>query len=83
VKLGKNASDTCAMLSEAYGGQAIKMSSVSCHINGSTGFAKTWKMIERSDRPRSRRTDGNAEKVRNLVHSHKSKQSTKLIMWIY
>jgi hypothetical protein len=24
VKLGKNASDTCAMLSEAYGGEAMK-----------------------------------------------------------
>jgi hypothetical protein len=28
VKLGKNASDTCAMLSEAYGGEAMKISSV-------------------------------------------------------
>jgi hypothetical protein len=29
VKLGKNASGTCAMLSEAYGVEAIKTSSVS------------------------------------------------------
>jgi len=28
VKLGKNASNTCSMLSEAYGGEAMKMSSV-------------------------------------------------------
>jgi hypothetical protein len=28
VKLGKNASDTCAMLSEAYGGEAMKMPNV-------------------------------------------------------
>jgi len=28
IKLGKNASDTCAMLSEAYGGEALKKSSV-------------------------------------------------------
>jgi hypothetical protein len=28
VKLGQNASDTCAMLSEAYGGEATKNSSV-------------------------------------------------------
>jgi hypothetical protein len=28
VKLGKNASDTCALLSERYGGEAAKMSSV-------------------------------------------------------
>jgi hypothetical protein len=35
VKLGKNASDTCAMLSKAYGGQATKKSSVSEWYNGS------------------------------------------------
>jgi hypothetical protein len=29
VKLGKNASDTCAMLSEAYEGEVMKKSSVS------------------------------------------------------
>jgi hypothetical protein len=29
VKLGNNASDTCEMLSEAYGGEAMKKSSVS------------------------------------------------------
>jgi hypothetical protein len=29
VKLGKNASDTCAVLCEAYGGEAMKKSSVS------------------------------------------------------
>jgi hypothetical protein len=28
VKLGKHASETCAMLSEAYGGEAMKKSSV-------------------------------------------------------
>jgi hypothetical protein len=28
VKFGKNASDTCAMLSETYGGEAMKESSV-------------------------------------------------------
>jgi hypothetical protein len=28
VELGKNASDTCALLSEAYGGEAMKKSSV-------------------------------------------------------
>jgi hypothetical protein len=32
VKLGKNASDTCAMLSEAYEGEAMKKSSV-CNGN--------------------------------------------------
>jgi hypothetical protein len=29
VKLGKNASDTCAMLSKSYGGEAMKKLSVS------------------------------------------------------
>jgi hypothetical protein len=29
VKLGKNANDACALLSEAYGSEAMKMSSVS------------------------------------------------------
>jgi len=29
VKLGKNASDTCAVLCETYGGEATKKSSVS------------------------------------------------------
>jgi hypothetical protein len=29
VKLGKNASDTCAMVSEGYGGEAMKKSNVS------------------------------------------------------
>jgi hypothetical protein len=41
VELGKNASDTCALLSEAYGGEAMKKSSVfelhkgfkECHEN--------------------------------------------------
>jgi hypothetical protein len=28
VKLGKNASDTCALLTEAYGGEVVKKSSV-------------------------------------------------------
>jgi hypothetical protein len=28
MKLGNNASDTCAMLSEAYGGEAVKVSIV-------------------------------------------------------
>jgi hypothetical protein len=39
VKLGKNASDTCAMLSEAYGGEAMKKSSAfDCHKR----FKENW-----------------------------------------
>jgi len=33
VKLGKNARDTCVMLAEAYGGEAMKKSSVLSLIN--------------------------------------------------
>jgi hypothetical protein len=40
VKLGEDASDTCAMLSEAYGGEAMKNSSVLSDINGSKTVAK-------------------------------------------
>jgi len=35
VKLGKNASDTCAMLSKAYGGEAVKCQVFLSGINGS------------------------------------------------
>jgi hypothetical protein len=35
MKLGKNASDTCAMLSEAYEGESMKSLSVPSDINGS------------------------------------------------
>jgi hypothetical protein len=35
VKLGKNASDTCAVLSEVYGGEAMKKSSVFRGLNSS------------------------------------------------
>jgi hypothetical protein len=35
VKLGKNASDTCVMLSEAYGGDTVKKSHVLNGVNGS------------------------------------------------
>jgi hypothetical protein len=68
VKLGKNASDICAMLSEAYGGETVKKS---------TGFE--WHKLfkeglenvedDEGSRPRSHRTDEIVEKVWNLVHS--------------
>jgi hypothetical protein len=35
VKLGKNASDTCAVLAEACGGEDMKKSVFLCGINGS------------------------------------------------
>jgi len=44
VKLGKNASDTCAVLFEAYGGEAVNKSQVfSSGINGSKRVTRTWK----------------------------------------
>jgi hypothetical protein len=46
VKLGKNASDTCVMLSKAYGEDSMKKSSVSECINSSKRAMRTWKMIK-------------------------------------
>jgi len=68
VKLGQNANDTCAMLSEAYGEEAMQNSSVfEWHKLFKEG-RRTWKMIT-SRRQRCHRTEENVEKkVRNLVH---------------
>jgi hypothetical protein len=43
VKLGENASDTCAMLSKAYGGETTKKSSVLSGINCSKNAMRMWK----------------------------------------
>jgi hypothetical protein len=83
VKLGKNASDTCAVLSKAFGGEAMKKSSVfECHKRFKNG-RKHVEDDERCGRPRSHRTDENVKKVRNLVHSDRRLISTKLIIWKY
>jgi hypothetical protein len=69
VKLGKNASDTCAVLSVAYVGEAMNKSSVSeCHKCLKEGRENV-EDDEGNGCPRSHRTDENIEKVRNLVHS--------------
>jgi hypothetical protein len=48
VKLGKYASGTCAVFSEAYGGEAMKNSSVSeWHIWFKEGHERMWKMMEK------------------------------------
>jgi hypothetical protein len=62
VKLGKNASDTCVMPSDAYGGAVNKISVF--------GWHKRFKeeIDERCGRPRYHRTDENIEKLRSLVH---------------
>jgi hypothetical protein len=69
VNLGKNASDTCTMLSEAYGEEAVKKSSVfECHKWLKLG-REAVEDDERTSRPRSNRTDENVEKVRKIAHS--------------
>jgi hypothetical protein len=66
VKLGKNASDRCEMLSVAYGGEDVNESSVLDGINGSKRVARTWKMMK-VGRQSPHGTDENVKKVRNLV----------------
>jgi hypothetical protein len=47
VKLGKNADDTCALLSEAYGAEAMKKCEVFFSgIHDSKRVARTWKMMK-------------------------------------
>jgi trimethylamine:corrinoid methyltransferase-like protein len=45
VKLGKNANDTCAMLSVAYGEEVMKSRVFLSGINGSESH-RTWKMMK-------------------------------------
>jgi hypothetical protein len=69
VKLGKNESGTCAMLSKAYGGEAMKKSNISeWHKWFKEGHENVEK-DERSDCSRSHRTNENAEKMQNLVQT--------------
>jgi len=68
VKLGETPSDTCAMLSEAYGGEAMKKSSI---LEWHKRFKEGRENVEDDEGsgcPRSNRTDENVEKVRNLMH---------------
>jgi hypothetical protein len=69
VKLGKNASDTHAMLSKAYGGEAMKKSSTSEWHKQFKEGCKNMENDERSGCPRFHTTDENFEKVQNLVQS--------------
>jgi hypothetical protein len=46
VKVVNNASDTCAVLSEAYGGEAMRKASVMSGINCTKRVARTWKMMK-------------------------------------
>jgi hypothetical protein len=69
VKLVNNPSDTCAVFSEAYGGVAMKKSSVSEWRKRLNESHENVKGDEGSSRPRSHRTNEIVEKVRNLMHS--------------
>jgi hypothetical protein len=69
--LANNASDTCAVLSMAYGGEALKESNVfKWHKLFKEGCKKV-EDDERSGCPRSYRTNEMVEKVQNLVHSNR------------
>jgi len=46
VKLGKNESDTCTLLSEAYEEKVWMYASVLSSMNGSKRVIRTWKMKE-------------------------------------
>jgi hypothetical protein len=72
VKLGKNASDTCAMLSEAYEGEIMKKSSVSVWHKWFKEDRDDVEGDERGCRPESHRTNENVEKVRNQVFKYQS-----------
>jgi hypothetical protein len=68
MKLGKNASDTCAVLSGSYGGEAMKKSSVSEWQRRFKEGHKNVEDDEISDPQISHKTNETVEKVRNLVH---------------
>jgi hypothetical protein len=57
------------MFSEAYGGEAMKKSSVSEMHKQFKERCENVEDYEKSSCPRSHRTDENVEKVQNLVHS--------------
>jgi hypothetical protein len=64
-----HASDACAVLSKAYGGEVMKESSIfEWHEHFKEGHKNT-DDDERSGCPKSYRTNENAEKVQNLMHS--------------
>jgi transposase len=69
AKLGKSASETQQMLTEDYGADTMKKSSVfEWHKKFEEGREDV-KDDERTGRPKTHRTDENVEEVRNLVRS--------------
>jgi hypothetical protein len=78
VKLGKNASDSSAVHSEAYKVEIIKNSSV---FGWHTQFKEGHKTVEDDERcghPRSHRMNENVEKVWNLVYTYRCSQVSQL-----
>jgi len=69
VKLGKNASNSCALFFEAYRGEAMKKFSVFEGHKQLNEVCGNVEHNERSGHPRSHRTNENVEKVQNLLHS--------------
>jgi hypothetical protein len=67
AKLGKNASDTCAVVSD-YGGEIVKKSSVFEWYKQLKAGRKNVEGDGRSGHPQYCRTNESVEKVWNLVH---------------
>jgi len=76
VKLGKNASDTCALVSEDYGGEAMKKSGV---FEWHKWFKDGLKNIE--DESSSHPTYNKTKELKNCIIW--CIQSAKLILWKY
>jgi hypothetical protein len=71
TKLGKNATDSCGLLSDAGGEEAMENSSVFNDMNGSKWVARTWKIIKDVSVQDITELTKILKKVRNLVHSER------------
>jgi hypothetical protein len=69
AKLGKSASETLQILTEAYGADAMKNSSIFEWHKMFKAGREDVRDDERTGRPKINRTDKNVEKVRKLIRS--------------